>query len=50
MLANKTAESMIVIKDNESSMFGISQGDGAPEWCTEDGDFDFICTIHPIYH
>jgi hypothetical protein len=50
MLANKTAESMVVIKDKETSMFGITQGCGAPDWCTEKDGFDFICTIHPVYH
>jgi hypothetical protein len=50
MLANKTADSMVVVKDNETSMFGVTKGSGAPEWCTEEDGFDFICTIYPVYH
>ena len=50
MLANKTANSMIVIKDEEAVLFGVVEGSGAPDWCTAEKGFDFICTIHPVYH
>ena len=50
MIANKTADSMVVSKDTETLMFGVTKGDGAPDWCKEEDGFDFICTIHPVYH
>ena len=50
LVSNKTAEPMIVVKDLETSMFGVTKGDGAPDWGKEEDGFDFICTIHPVYH
>tara|TARA_R100000664_G_scaffold30464_1_gene43057 strand:+ start:3054 stop:3272 length:219 start_codon:yes stop_codon:yes gene_type:complete len=50
LLSNKTADSMIVVKDLETNMFGVTKGNGTPKWCTKQKGFDFICTIHPVTH
>lgn len=50
LLSNKTAESIIIVRDNVQNMFGIKQGNGEPELCRNNKDFDFIATIHPLRH
>ena len=49
-ISSKSAESMFVVKDKESNMFGVGVGDSAPPWCTEESNMEMVCVINPTKH
>jgi hypothetical protein len=50
VLSNKTADSIIIIRDMKTNMFGIGIGSGEPQWCKDSDTHDFIATINPTRH
>ena len=46
-MSNKSAESMFVIKDKMSELFGVGVGSEEPEWAKGSTEFELICVIHP---
>ena len=49
-IAISAAESLVIVKDNRSNMFGVVKGNKRPEWCNHDEGFEFVSIIKPINH
>ena len=46
-LSEKTAESMLVVQDTKTGLFGVGIGRDEPGWCQESKGFRLIAVIHP---
>ena len=49
-MSQKTAESMFVLKDKKSKLFGVGTGNALPKWAHDESEFELICVIHPRVH
>ena len=47
-LSEKTADSMMIVEDLSTGMFGVGMGDKGPAWCVENEGFRLIAIIHPM--
>lgn len=46
-MSEKAAESMMVIQDTRTNLFGVGVGRSEPSWCAEKKGFRLIAVIHP---
>ena len=49
-IAISAAESLVIVKDNRTNMFGVITGNKRPEWCNKDQGFEFVSIIKPMTH
>ena len=49
-LSQKTAESMLIVQDTKTRLFGVGIGREEPSWCQESKGFRLIAVIHPPEH
>jgi len=46
-MSEKSAESMMIVHDTRTGMFGVGVGRSEPSWCTEKKGFRLIAIVHP---
>lgn len=50
IMSNKTAESMLIIRDTETNMFGVGVGNDEPQWCKDSKTHEYLAAIRPTRH
>ena len=46
-LSHKTAESMLIVQDTKTGLFGVGMGSEEPSWCQESKGFRLVAVVHP---